>query len=390
MRTQRDVIIIGAGAAGLFCAIQAGRRGRSVLVLERAATGAKKVSISGGGRCNFTNLHTRPDHFICRNPHFVKAALARFTPRDFIDLVKKHGIGYHEKTAGQIFCDDSASAIIQMLLKECAAANVEILLNCEPDTIRKDGRFLVDTNRGCFEGHSLVIATGGLSYPQIGATDLGYRIAKQFGLRIEPTRPALVPLILSKEDQAFFSPLSGIALEAAVQLGKRKFKDSLLFTHRGFSGPVILQISSYWNPGETIVVDLAPGQDVAELFLQQRNSARELKTLLSHYWPERFAKLWTERYAVSKPMRHYSNKELRAIEAHLHGWQITPAGTEGYRKAEVTAGGVDTAELSSQTMETRRVPGLYFVGEVMDVTGQLGGFNFQWAWASAFAAGQAV
>lgn len=390
MRTQQDVIIIGAGASGLFCATQAGKRGRSTLVLERASTMAKKIALSGGGRCNFTNLHAGPDHFICRNPHFVKAALARFTPRDFVDLLTHHGIGYHEKTAGQLFCDDSARAIIQMLRKECAAANVEILFNCNVDAIRKDGRFLVDTNRGSFESGSLVIATGGLSYPQIGATDFGYRIAEKFGLRIEPTRPALVPLVFSKEDQGLFSPLSGIAIDTAVRLDTRKFRGSLLFTHRGLSGPAILQISSYWNPGETIDIDLAPGQELEELFSQQRTSSRELKTLLSRYWPERFAKLWTDRYAISKPMRRYSNKELRAIEAQIHAWQITPAGTEGYRKAEVTAGGVDTNALSSKTLQARQVPGLYFIGEVLDVTGQLGGFNCQWAWASGFAAGQVV
>ena len=390
MGTQQDVIIIGAGAAGLFCAIQAGKRGRSTLILERTATAAKKVALSGGGRCNFTNLHAGPDHFICRNPHFVKAALARFTPRDFADLLTEHGIGYHEKTAGQLFCDDSAHAITQMLRKECAAAKVEILFGCDIDAIRKEERFLVNTNRGSFESHSLVIATGGLSYPQIGATDFGYRIAEQFGLRIEPTRPALVPLVLSKEEQVFFGQLSGISVEAAVQLDKQKFRDSLLFTHRGLSGPAILQISSYWNPGETIAIDLAPGQDVSDFFSRQRDSNRELKTLLSRYWPERFAKLWTDRYAVSKPIRQYSNKELRAIEERIHAWKITPAGTEGYRKAEVTAGGVATDELSSKTMQARNTPGLFFIGEVMDVTGQLGGFNFQWAWASAFAAGQAV
>ena len=390
MGTHQDVIIIGAGAAGLFCAIQAGKRGRSTLILERTATAAKKVALSGGGRCNFTNLHAGPDHFICRNPHFVKAALARFTPRDFADLLTEHGIGYHEKTAGQLFCDDSAHAITQMLRKECAAAKVNILFGCDIGAIRKEERFLINTNRGSFESHSLVIATGGLSYPQIGATDFGYRIAEQFGLRIEPTRPALVPLVLSKEEQAFFDQLSGIAVEAAVQLDKWKFRDSLLFTHRGLSGPAILQISSYWNPGETIAIDLAPGQDVSGFFSRPRNSNRELKTLLSRYWPERFAKLWTDRYAASKPIRQYSNKELRAIEERIHAWKITPVGTEGFRKAEVTAGGVATDELSSKTMQARNTPGLFFIGEVMDVTGQLGGFNFQWAWASAFAAGQAV
>ena len=390
MRMQRDVIVIGAGAAGLFCALQAGRRGRSVLVLERMASAGKKIAVSGGGRCNFTNLHAGPEHFICRNPHFVKAALARFTPLDFVSLLDRHGIAYHEKADGQLFCNGNAGAITRMLQSECAAVKAGFLFNCNIDRIRKDGRFLIESNCGSFESDSLVIATGGLSYPQIGATDFGYRIAEQFGLRLEPTRPALVPLVFSKADQEFFASLSGISLEAAVRINKRLFQDKLLFTHRGLSGPAILQVSGYWNPGETITLDLAPGQDVGAIFAQNRKSSQELKTVLSRYWPERFAKLWTSSYAPSKPLRLYARKEFLAIEEQMHCWQVTPAGTEGYRKAEVTAGGVDTHELSSQTMEVRNVPGLFFVGEVVDVTGQLGGFNFQWAWASAFAAGWAV
>jgi predicted Rossmann fold flavoprotein len=387
---QRDVIIIGAGAAGLFCAIQAGKRGRSTLVLERAAAPGKKISISGGGRCNFTNLHTRPDHFICGNPHFLKAALARFPPQDFVTLVEKHGIAYQEKKAGQLFCRDSSREIARLLDEECAEAQVETIVNCAVRAVTKEGRFLVETNLGRFEGNSLVIATGGLSFPQAGATDFGYCIARQFGLRIEPARPALVPFTLSKEDVPLFRHLSGVSLDAAVKLRGQKFRDDLLFTHRGLSGPAMLQISSYWNPGETIEIDLLPDIRMSDLFSEDRNSARELKTVLRRYWPERFAKFWTDQYAVSKPLCRYSNRELRAIEERLHAWRITPAGTEGYRKAEVTAGGVDTDELSSQTMEARRERGLYFIGEVVDVTGQLGGFNFQWAWASAFAAGQAV
>jgi predicted Rossmann fold flavoprotein len=374
----------------LFCAIQAGKRGRSVLVLEHTAAAGKKISISGGRRCNFTNLHIGSDHFICRNPHFVKAALARFTPQDFIALIEKHGIAYHEKRAGQLFCNDSSFEIIRMLHKECTDAGAEILLNCAVGAVKKDGRFLVETHLGPFECSSLVIATGGLSLPQAGATDFGYRIAQQFGLRVEPTRPALVPFMIDEKDLSHFRNLSGISMEVAVRLQGEEFRDSLLFTHRGLSGPAILQISSYWNPGEAIEIDWMPDNNGAELFSKERNSAQELKTLLSRYWSERFAKIWTERYAVSKPLRQYSNREWRAIEDRIHFWKIIPAGTEGYIKAEVTAGGVDTNELSSQTMESRNVPGLFFIGEVVDVTGQLGGFNFHWAWSSAFSAGQAV
>jgi predicted Rossmann fold flavoprotein len=390
MKKQWDVIIIGAGAAGLFCAIQAGKRGRSTLVLERNVAGGNKIAISGGGHCNFTNLHAGPDNFICRNPHFVKAALARFTPRDFIALVDKHGIAYREIKSGRLFCSHSAQDIIRLLHKECGDARVEILCSCAVGAVRKNGRFLVETNSGRFESDSLVVATGGLSFPKAGATDLGYRIARQFDLDIVPTKPALVPFILSKEDLLPLRHLSGVSIEAAVRLHRQEFRDQVLFTHRGLSGPAILQISSYWNPGETIGIDLMPDHAMTELFSEDRNSGRMLKTVLSRYWPGRFARFWTDRNAVSKPLHQYSDRELRALEKSLHSWQITPAGTEGYRKAEVTAGGVDTNELSSQTMEARRVPGLYFIGEVVDVTGQLGGFNFQWAWASAFSAGQAV
>jgi predicted Rossmann fold flavoprotein len=387
---KRDVIIIGGGAAGLFCAIQAGNRGRSTLVLERASAIGNKIAISGGGRCNFTNLHAGPGHFICKNSHFVKAALARFSPRDFVALVEKHGIAYCEKKAGQLFCANRAREIVRMLQKDCAGAQAEILCNCSVSAVRKESSFLVETNLGCFECRSLVIATGGLSFPAAGATDFGYRIAHQFGLCIEATKPALVPLVLSKEEQSDCRHLSGVSLEAAVRLGKEEFRDSVLFTHRGLSGPAMLQISSYWNPGELIDVDLLPGCNIGELFSEYRNSGKELKTLLSRYWPDRFAKFWTERYAASKALRRYSDRELDAIEKRIHCWRIKPAGTEGYRKAEVTAGGVDANGLSSQTMESRRVRGLYFIGEVVDVTGQLGGFNLQWAWSSGFAAGQVV
>ena len=389
-RIRKDVIVIGGGAAGVMCAIHAGKRGRSVLVLESATEIGKKILISGGGRCNFTNLHTIPSSFTGANPHFHKSALARFTPQDFLLLVEKHGIPYHEKKVGQMFCDGSARDIVLMLRRECAGARVEIRVNCDVHAVEKNSTFRIEANQGSFECESLVIATGGLSIPKIGATDFGYRLARQFGLRIAPTKPALVPLVFSEQDRAVFSPLAGISIDAVVSLREQQFHESILVTHQGLSGPAILQISSYWDPPETIEIDLLPERDAGELLATERESVKELKTLLGRYLPQRFAHAWTEVNGGSKPLRQYSAKELRAIAEGLRRWRVTPAGTEGYGKAEVTAGGVDTAELSSQTMEARRVPGLYFIGEVVDVTGHLGGFNFQWAWASGFAAGQAV
>jgi len=387
---KKDVIVIGGGAAGVFCAIQAGKRGRSALVLEHREKIGRKILISGGGRCNFTNLHTSPANFICRNPHFHKSALARFTPSDFLELVERYGIRYHEKKSGQMFCDRSAQEIISMLESESADAAVEFHVNCPVHSIEKRDLFIVETGQGRFECHSLVVATGGLSFPRIGATDFGYRIARQFGLRVTPTRPALVPLTLSARERSVFGSLSGIAVDALVCLDDRRFRENILFTHQGLSGPAILQVSLYWNSPERIVIDLLPDMDAEDLLRTTRDSSKELKTALSRHWPQRFAKAWVEACADSKPLRQYSDKELREIAARLHHWEITPDGTAGYGKAEVTAGGVDTDELRSKTMEARRVPGLYFVGEVVDVTGQLGGFNFQWAWASGFAAGQAV
>jgi predicted Rossmann fold flavoprotein len=387
---RKDVIVIGGGAAGLFCAFHAGRRGRATIVLERAAAVGKKIAISGGGRCNFTNVHAGPAHFICGNPHFHRSALARFRPQDFVALVEKHGIRYHEKKLGQLFCDGSARQIIRMLLAECAEARVDIRTNCRVRAVEKKNLFLIATDQGNWECESLVIATGGLSLPRIGATDYGYRLARQFGLKLVPTKPALVPLILTERDRAVLSPLSGIAVDALVSLRDQQFREHILVTHRGLSGPAMLQISSYWNPAETILIDLMPDLDATEWLGRERESSKQMKTLLSQYWPRRFAEAWTRIYGESKPVRYYSDKEVRAIAAGLHRWQITPCGTEGYDKAEVTAGGVDTAELSSQTMGALSVPGLHFIGEVVDVTGHLGGFNFQWAWASGFAAGQAV
>jgi predicted Rossmann fold flavoprotein len=390
MRTEWDVIIVGAGAAGLFCAIQAAKRGRSTLILERGATAGRKIVLSGGGRCNFTNLGAGPDNFLCSNPHFVKAALARFTPHDFVEMIGNHGIEFQEKSTGQLFCRDSAKAIVRFLLQECAASAVTIRTGCEIKAIRKEQRFLIEANSDQLTCQSLVIATGGLSCPQTGASDFGYRIAEQFGLAVIPARPALAPLLFSRDDRTRFCRLSGISLDVVVRSGKREFRDAMLFTHRGLSGPAMLQISNYWKPGTTVHIDLMPGRKLEKVFLEERNSAKELKTVLSRYWPERFSKFWTDHYGSSKLMRQYSDRDLDKIEEQIHAWRLIPAGTEGYRIAEVTAGGVDTHELSSQTMESRRESGLYFIGEVVDVTGQLGGFNFQWAWSSGYSAGQAV
>ena len=385
---QFDTVIIGAGAAGLFCAFTAGRRGRSVLLLEHAAQVGKKILISGGGRCNFTNLYAAPENFLSANRHFHKAALARYTPHDFIELVERHGIRFHEKKLGQLFCDDSAQQIIDLLLRECSDANVTIRTACQVHEVNQtaDG-FSIATNQGSFDSRAVVIATGGLSIPQMGATDFGYRVARQFGLRIEPTRPALVPFTLDEADRARFAPLSGVSIDALVSLDKARFRENILVTHKGLSGPAILQISSYWQAGQSVAVNLLPDTDALAWLTAERTSQKELKTLLAQHWPQRFAQAWAAAYAPNKPLNQYSNKELAALAAQLNAWQLAPDGTEGFRKAEVTAGGVSTDELSSKTMEARRVPGLYFIGEVVDVTGWLGGYNFQWAWASGHAAG---
>lgn len=394
-----DVIVIGAGAAGLFCAIEAGKRGRRVLVLEHNETVGKKVRISGGGRCNFTNVWTSPDNFVSANPHFCKSALARYMPADFISLVEKHGIAWHEKKLGQLFCDGSSQLIIDMLLRECLAAGVEIRCRNQVREVLKDksaGSFNVATNQGNFVSASLVIATGGLSIAPMGATDFGYRIARQFGLRIEETRPALVPLTLTAQMQKQWTKLSGVSIDALVSCGPQKtaeFRENILITHRGLSGPAILQISTYWEPGEPVSINLLPDQDLLEMLTQSRSgegSGIELANFLARHLPRRFAEVWCELYSTSKPLKQYDSRELSDIACKIHNLQITPAGTEGFKKAEVTAGGVATTELSSQTMEARRVPGLYFIGEVVDVTGQLGGYNFQWAWASGYAAGKAA
>ncbi|HWF19361.1 MAG TPA: NAD(P)/FAD-dependent oxidoreductase [Verrucomicrobiae bacterium] len=386
---KRDVIVIGGGAAGLMCAIEAGRRGRSVTVLEHAERLGKKILISGGGRCNFTNVNAVPENYLSANPHFCKSALARYQPADFIALVEKHGIAYHEKKLGQHFCDITSRQIVEMLQKECEAARVEIRLNSQVQQVQKNLCFAVQTNGETWECDSLLIATGGLSFPKIGATDFGYRIAKQFGLKISGTRPGLVPLLFNEADRAAFGDLSGISVDAIVFSNGASFRENILFTHRGLSGPAILQISNYCGDGP-ITLDLLPNNPGSDFLKTQRETNKELKTFLSQWLPQRFAQQWCESFAPSRPMNRYSNQELEQIARQLHQWEIHPAGDEGYAKAEVTLGGVDTGELSSKTMESRRVPGLYFIGEVVDVTGWLGGYNFQWAWASGHAAGQVV
>jgi predicted Rossmann fold flavoprotein len=383
-----DVIVIGGGAAGLFCASIAAKRGRKVLVLERAEKVGKKILISGGGRCNFTNLYTRPENFLSQNPNFAKSALARYTPQDFIALVKKHGIAFHEKKLGQLFCDGSSQQIVDLLLHECAAATIKI--NCEVKRIEKASIFTVETNLGTFTAESLVIASGGVSIPKMGATDFGYRVAQQFGLSLLTPKPALVPFTLYPHDLQTFSELSGISIDALVSLGKQRFRENILFTHRGLSGPAILQISSYWQPGQSVAINLLPDEKAENLLLAEQSSLANFSTWLGNYLPQRFAKAWAMIQTEAKPLRQLNPKELRRLAEKIHHWHITPSGTEGFAKAEVTCGGVDTNELSSQTMEARRVPGLYFIGEVVDVTGHLGGFNFQWAWASAQAAGEVV
>ncbi|PIV65786.1 MAG: aminoacetone oxidase family FAD-binding enzyme [Nitrospirae bacterium CG01_land_8_20_14_3_00_44_22] len=383
-----NVIIIGAGAAGLMCAISAGKRGRPVIILDHASKIGKKILVSGGGRCNFTNLNIQAENYISANPHFCKSALARFTPQDFIALVKKHRISYNEKEDGQMFCNGSSRHIVDMLLDECNSSGVEMRLNCEIKEITKNISFIVKTNSGAIESESLVVATGGLSYPNLGATDIGHRVAAQFGLRIIPPKPALVPFTFSRGDREKFGELSGVSLEAVVICGKHKFRGEMLFTHKGLSGPAILQASSYREDGEEILVNLLPGIDAHSIFLSNRQSKIEMKNMLSRYLPRRFAHTWCKFYLPSRPLCQYNDKELFDASHLLHEWIIKSAGTEGYRTAEVTAGGVDTDELSSKTMEAKKVQGLYFIGEVVDVTGHLGGYNLHWAWASGWAAGQ--
>ncbi len=384
-----DVVIIGAGAAGLMCGLTAGRRGRKVLVLEHSPNICRKILVSGGGRCNFTNLRVGPGNYISENPHFCKSALSRFTPRDFTTLVEKHGIAYHEKTAGQLFCDDRALRIVDLLLAECRAGGVVIRTGCSVKRIEKNGVFTIRTDSATVSAPSLVVATGGLSHPKTGATGFGHEIAAQFGLAVIPCSPALVPLSYPTADVKRYGSLSGISVMAAVSTGSTTFTDAVLFTHKGLSGPAILQISSYWDPGQPITLDLLPHlslEDAISKWKSERPKA-ELKTLLRELLPERLVHRFLELHGQSRPVDRLSERDGKAAARIFHHWRVRPSGTEGYGKAEVTRGGVDTRELSSKTFESRKVPGLYFIGEVLDVTGWLGGFNFQWAWSSGHCAG---
>ncbi|HTD21957.1 MAG TPA: NAD(P)/FAD-dependent oxidoreductase [Terriglobales bacterium] len=382
-----DALVLGAGAAGLMCAIEAGKRGRRVAVLEHADRIGKKILISGGGRCNFTNIDCKPENFISANPHFAKSALARYTPSDFIALLEKHRIPYHEKTLGQLFCDHSAHDVTDMLEAECRQAGVQVFTNSKIREVQRTDEFVVRTETAEFRAAVLVIATGGLSIPKIGATTLGYDLARQFHLKIQPTRPALVPLVLGSEDQSRYCDLTGVSAEVIATSDHHSFREKMLITHKGLSGPAILQISSYWNAGKPIQIDLAPERDVTAAIREARTrNLTAARSAFQQVLPNRMAARWLELHAPST----WSNQALAQLEQQVHEWKVTPADTEGYAKAEVTAGGIDTDELSAKTMESRKVPGLFFIGEVVDVTGHLGGFNFQWAWASGAAAGRAL
>ncbi|MDZ5647955.1 NAD(P)/FAD-dependent oxidoreductase [Nitrospirillum sp. BR 11828] len=398
--TTPDVIVIGAGAAGLFTAIAAGKRGRRVVVVDHAPEAGRKILISGGGRCNFTNVDAQPQRYLSSNPHFCISALRRYTPRDFLDLVERHGIAWHEKKLGQLFCDTSARDILTMLLAEAADARVELRLGCAVGEVERTGNeFVLETAQGQMSAPKLVVATGGLSIPKMGATDFAYRLAKRWGISVVAPRPGLVPFTFTPQDLARTQGLSGVALDAVVSTGTAKaaaFREALLITHRGLSGPSILQVSSYWQPGQPITVDLTPDLDLGE-HLKAAKRARpnaELKTILGDVLPRRFAeRLCGDGGAgevESRPLRDLADKALADVAARLKRWTVVPAGTEGYRTAEVTVGGIDTNDLSSKTMESKAVPGLHFVGEAVDVTGWLGGYNFQWAWSSGWVAGQAV
>ena len=387
-----DIVILGAGAAGLMCAIEAGRRGRRVALLEHADRVGKKILISGGGRCNFTHVHCRPENFLSTNPHFAKSALARYTPADFIAMVEKHGIAYHEKTLGQLFCDGPAKQIVAMLLSECADAGVKVVVGTTTREVRRDESsppgFIIVTDTVTYRARALVVATGGLSIPKMGATGFGYHLARQFGLPINECHPALVPLVLGEPQHASFCDLTGVSADVFASVGKRRFREKLLITHRGLSGPAVLQISSYWKIPEPLLIDWAPGQEFLAP-LRQSNARRDLPAATSALRAILPARLADRLLEVADP-RSWTNHGLDDLERQLHAWTFTPIDTEGYDKAEVTAGGVSTDALSAQTMECRTVPGLCFIGEVVDVTGQLGGFNFQWAWASGAAAGRAI
>jgi len=393
-----DAVVIGAGAAGLHCAAVAGQLGVKVLLIDHAEKVAEKIRISGGGRCNFTNREVGPANFLSANPHFCRSALARYTPQDFIALIQRHGIAWHEKHKGQLFCDRSSDDVIEMLLRECDAGGVTRWQPCRVHAVRQSaGSFELDTDRGRLHSRSVVVASGGLSIPKIGASDFGYRLARQFGHALVETRPALVPLTFDEAGWAPFSALSGLSLEVGIETGTGKargrFVEDLLFTHRGLSGPAVLQISSYWLAGQPLRIDLAPGRELAAVLVgAKRNSRRQLANELGELLPRRLADTWLAAAPglAERPMPELRDDDLRRLAERLQRWELAPSGSEGYRKAEVTIGGVDTRELSSQTLESRRVAGLYFIGEVVDVTGWLGGYNFQWAWASAFACAGAL
>lgn len=381
-----DVVVLGGGAAGLMCALRAGQRGRKVLLLDHAEKVGKKILISGGGRCNFTNLDARPEAFLSNNPHFCKSALARYTQHDFIELVEKHRIAWHEKTLGQLFCDGSARQIVAMLLDECAAAGVDVRVAHRVTKVEKADRFTIATDHGDFSAGALVLATGGLSIPKMGATGFAHDLARRFGLKLTEIRPALVPLTLATP------AISGVSLDVVARCGRASFREALLFTHRGLSGPAILQVSSYWRPGQQIVVDMLPDLDAAA-FLKERKRTRpkaELRTVLAEKLPQRLAQALAPDIGTEGTMANLRDRDLEALAVRLKTWTIVPTGTEGYAKAEVTAGGIDTDGLSSKTMEAKSVPGLYAIGEAVDVTGWLGGYNFQWAWSSGWVAGDSV
>lgn len=389
-----EVIIIGAGAAGLMCAIHAANRGRQVLLLDHANKPGKKILMSGGGRCNFTNLYTEPANFLSHNPHFCKSALARYTQWDFIEMVGKHAVPYYEKKLGQLFCDNKSSDILDMLLSELQSAGAELRMDTRIEQIEKlEPGYLLETSMGTLQCQSLVIATGGLSIPTLGATGFGYQVARQFGHTLLPTRAGLVPFTITEPQlKAMCTELSGTSVDCVASCNGTSFRENLLFTHRGLSGPAILQVSSFWHSGDSVEINLLPEHD-ALAWLQQQQAERpnsELKTLLGEVFTKKMANLLAEHWFVSRPMKQYTPAELAEVADKLAAWQVVPAGTEGYRTAEVTLGGVDTREVSSKTLESLKSPGLYFVGEVLDVSGHLGGFNFQWAWASAYAAAQFV
>ncbi|MEO0033718.1 MAG: hypothetical protein RIS94_3476 [Pseudomonadota bacterium] len=391
MQSTHDAIILGAGAAGLFCAQAAGQRGRRVVVLDHADEPGRKILISGGGRCNFTNIHAAPDRFLSENPHFARSALSRYTAADFLELVERHGIAWHEKTLGQLFCDRSARDIVGLLIDECARGGVDLRCGYAiADVTHADGLFRVTTGQGTFAAPSLVLATGGPSIPKMGATGFAYELARRFGLKIVQPRPALVPLTLAGED-ALFRELSGVSAEVVASAGKARFREAALFTHRGLSGPAILQVSSYWRHGEEIGIDFLPDRAAGWLLDAKRARPRtHLRRVLGEALPDRLATRLDELLGLSAELGNLGDKPLRAAEARLADWRFCPNGSEGFAKAEVTAGGISTAELSSKTMEARKLPGLFAIGEAVDVTGWLGGYNFQWAWSSGWAAGQAL